>query len=318
MLAIFAMTGPIFALMGLGFCCVRLGFFRQAEMRILGRFVINLSLPALLIATISQRNPADIFRADYLFASTCGGLIAFLLVLFASLFWRRCDLRESAVRAMGVSVSNKAFMGLPIVAQVLGPVAPVALALTLVAEDIFVFPLALLLADLGGRQGRGLRSLMVEILHSLVRNPVILAISAGLALTCLDLPLPGPMLKALEMLGQAAAPTALFAIGGTLGGRMASLRHPGASWADLGWIAGVKLILHPLLVGLLAAQTTLDPQMQAAAILYASMPLFSIYPLFGMKYGMEVFCSALVVLATLCSFASISTAIWFVQVFVLP
>ena len=81
MYTIFAVTGPIFALMGLGFCCVRLGLFQRADMSVLGRFVINVALPALLVSTISQRAPAEIFRADYLLASAGGTLLAFLLVL---------------------------------------------------------------------------------------------------------------------------------------------------------------------------------------------------------------------------------------------
>lgn len=316
MCTIFAVTGPIFALMGLGFCCVRLGLFQRADMSVLGRFVIHVALPALLVSTISQRAPAEIFRADYLLASAGGTLLAFLLVLGLALGPRRLGLQQSAIRAMGVSVSNKAFLGLPIVAQVVGGAAPVALALSLVAEDILVLPLALLLTDLGGRQRRGLWALLLDIGRSLAGNPVILAICIGLALSLLHVQAPDPLLRLLDMLGRVAAPTALFAIGGTLGGSLATLRACG-SCGDIGLIAGVKLILHPFLVGLLALHLPLSPEMRAAAILYASMPMFSIYPLFGAKYGLEVFCSATVLLGTSASFITISTAIWCVQRFVL-
>lgn len=274
MCTIFAVTGPIFALMGLGFCCVRLGLFQRADMSVLGRFVIHVALPALLVSTISQRAPAEIFRADYLLASAGGTLLAFLLVL-----------------------------GL-------------ALALSLVAEDILVLPLALLLTDLGGRQRRGLWALLLDIGRSLAGNPVILAICIGLALSLLHVQAPDPVLRLLDMLGRVAAPTALFAIGGTLGGSLATLRACG-SFGDIGLIVGVKLILHPFLVGLLALHLPLSPEMRAAAILYASMPMFSIYPLFGAKYGLEVFCSATVLLGVSASFVTISTAIWCVQHFVL-
>ena len=110
--------------------------------------------------------------------------------------------------------------------------------------------------------------------------------------------------------------TCALPICGTLGDSLATLRTCG-SFGDIGLIAGVKLILHPFLVGLLALHLPLSPEMRAAAILYASMPMFNIYPLFGVKYGLEVFCSATVLLGTSASFITISTAIWCVQHFVL-
>ena len=70
--------------------------------------------------------------------------------------------------------------------------------------------------------------------------------------------------------------------------------------AVLGLIVGVKLVLHPLVVGLIVCSLPgLAPEMRAAAIVFASMPVFSIYPLLGVAYGMERFCSAAVVVATL-------------------
>ena len=81
---------------------------------------------------------------------------------------------------------------------------------------------------------------------------------------------------------------------------------------------GVTLTLHPLVVGLIVcALPGLAPEMRAAAIVFASMPVFSIYPLLGVAYGMERFCSAAVVAATLLSFVSISTEIWGVRAVVL-
>ena len=309
MLAILAITGPIFALIGMGFVCVRTGLFTRSDMRILGSFVINVALPALIVSALSQRSLTEILRLDYLLACAGGAILSFSLMLLWFFYARRRAFQESAVTAMGASISNSAFMGLPIVVQVVGPVASVALALNMVVENIIMLPLVLILADLAGHNAGGVLERLRDIGWSLLKNPIILAISSGVLLALLQQPLPLFLAKPVDMLAVAAAPVALFAIGGNLAGSRVQ-----GMLADVGQLVVAKLVLHPLLVGLIALNlSSLDPRMQAAAILFASMPMFSIYPLIGMKYGMEVLCSAAVVAATLVSFVSISVVIWLVQ-----
>ncbi|NLZ16274.1 MAG: AEC family transporter [Desulfobulbaceae bacterium] len=315
MLTILAITGPIFALIGLGFVCVRMGLFQRGDMRILGSFVINIALPALIVSALSRRTPAEILRGDYLLACAGGALLAFSLTLLWFFYVRGCSFQESAVTAMGSSLSNSAYMGMPIVVQVVGPVASVALALNMVVENILILPLALVLADMaGGQRQRSALTRLRDVASSLAKNPIILSIFLGLSLATLQVPLPKVLEKPVDMLALAAAPVALFSIGGNLAGSKL-----GGMVSDVSQLLSAKLLLHPLLVGLIALSIPgMDVQMQAAAILYSSMPMFSIYPLFCVKYSMEVFCSAAVVAATLASFITISVAIWLVQNLLLP
>ena len=48
MLSILSITGPIYLAVLIGYACTRLGLFAKADMRLFGKFVINLALPALL------------------------------------------------------------------------------------------------------------------------------------------------------------------------------------------------------------------------------------------------------------------------------
>ncbi len=313
-LAILAITGPIFAVIGLGFLSVYLGLFQRSDMRILGAFVINIALPALIVSALSRRTLTEILRADYLLACAGGALATFFLTQLWFLYGRGRSFQESTVTAMGSSLSNSAYIGLPIVIQVVGPVASVALALNMVVENILILPLALILADLAGQGQASVMERLQDVARSLLKNPIILSLICGLFLATLQRPLPGVLAKPVDMLAVAAAPVALFAIGGNLAGS-----RLGGMVGDVGQLLGIKLILHPLLVGLIALSIPeMAPEMQAAAILYASVPMFSIYPIFGMKYGMEVFCSAAVVAATMASFVTITVAIWLVHRVVLP
>jgi predicted permease len=76
---------------------------------------------------------------------------------------------------------------------------------------------------------------------------------------------------------------ALFCIGGTLAGL--SLKGMGS---DLGLLVAGKLLLHPLAVFVaMLAFPVADPQMKTAVLLNAAMPMMSMYPILGLRYGRE-------------------------------
>lgn len=148
-------------------------------------------------------------------------------------------------------------------------------------------PLALALADSDDRKQRPLQALF-STLKALVRNPMIRAIFAGLLTSALQWRLPLVLDQTVTMAAAAAPPTALFVIGGSLVGlKLAGIR------GDLALITCGKLLLHPLCV--LAFVLLLPPQqplLRSAAVLFAAMPMMSIYPVLAQRYGHERLCAA--------------------------
>ena len=55
MLDILAITGPIYLCIALGWLATRAGLFARADMRVLGRFVLYIALPALLFDAVGKR-----------------------------------------------------------------------------------------------------------------------------------------------------------------------------------------------------------------------------------------------------------------------
>ena len=108
------------------------------------------------------------------------------------------------------------------------------------------------------------------------------------------------------MLSTASAPVALFCIGGTLAGL-----HLKGLGADIGLIVVGKLLLHPLAVfAVTLALPGMSPQLKTIAIMNACMPMMSIYPILGQKYGKEGICAAALIAATALSFFTISGFLW--------
>ena len=75
---------------------------------------------------------------------------------------------------------------------------------------------------------------------------MIVSMLAGLAWALLHLPMPRPLADFLTILGGAATPGALFAIGASLAGRSAERLGPAL------WLSAAKLVLHPLAVAIAA------------------------------------------------------------------
>ncbi|MFC6670482.1 hypothetical protein [Marinobacterium aestuariivivens] len=68
--------------------------------------------------------------------------------------------------------------------------------------------------------------------------------------------------------------------------------------------------MHPLLVSLMILLIPgLEPQLKAAAVLMASMPMMSIYPIIGGNYGYRSICSSMLLATTLLSFVTISVTL---------
>ncbi|MFN3769275.1 MAG: AEC family transporter [Ectopseudomonas guguanensis] len=304
MLAVLSITAPIFILIGLGFLSARIGLVNREQARGMGVFVIHFALPALVFKALAERSLDEVLNWPYLAAYALASLSLFGFGLLLTLRWRRQSLSSSAILAMGMSVSNSGFIGYPIAVMVIGPTAGLAMALGMLVENLLMVPLALALAEAGQQQGRGL-TVLRETVRRLLRNPLIIAIVLGLAMSLSGLRLPLVPARVVEMLAAASAPVALFVIGATLYGMKI-----GGMAADLAQTAIGKLILHPLLVfAALSLVPDIDPLLMVAGLLFASAPMMSVFPILGQRFGLEERCAAALVGCTVLAFFSVSAVL---------
>ncbi len=156
----------------------------------LGRFVINFSLPALLFRAISQRSIGEVLNGPYLLAYTVGSLVVLLGGVFVARRLRGKSMAVAAIRGLGMAGANSGFVGYPIVLQLLGPPAGVALALTMMVENLLIIPLALAMADSASGSGLRWHQALAQSARGLLRNPMILSIVAGFVFALAGIELP--------------------------------------------------------------------------------------------------------------------------------
>ncbi|MBT9476066.1 AEC family transporter, partial [Polaromonas sp.] len=314
MLDILAITGPIYITIALGFATTRLGLFSKSDMRVLGKFVVNLALPALLFNALAQRSLGEILNGRYLLVYAAGSLLA----LGLGWLWARRgagqDGTTSAYYAMGTACSNSGFVGYPIALLTLGPVAGVMLGLNMMVENLLLIPLLLALAERGDGHGGAWHRALRQSLVNLLRTPMVLGLLAGLLVSLMGWQLPSPVARTVTLFSQASGALSLFVIGGALVGlQIQGLRRQVAQ------IVVGKLLLHPLavLAVLLLCEAAgllpLEPQLRMGVVLTAAMPMLGIYPILAQKHGQEGLAAAALLGATVASFMSISVLLWVFQ-----
>lgn len=314
MLAVLAITVPIYLVIAAGYASTRLGLFQRADMRVFGKYVIHIALPALLFNALSQRSVAEVLNPVFVGAYAAGALVA----MFAGILWARKvaghSVSASATVGMGMSCPNSGFIGFPLVAQMFGAqTAGISLALAMVVENFLLLPLALAIADAqpdgaqqGASRGERVRAALSQSMRGLLRNPMIHGIAAGFLFSVFGWQLPEPAARAVNLFAASCAAISLFVIGGSLVG----IRTQGIA-GDVTAIAIGKLLLHPLAV--LLAVWLLPPmqrELQLAVILMAAVPMLGIYPILAQKHGHDGMAAAAQLVTTVASFFTLTALLW--------
>jgi malonate transporter len=312
-LDVLAITGPIYLVAAIGFLCTRAGLFERSDMRVFGKYVVNLALPALLFNALSQRSVGEVLQPVFIAAYAIGSLAANL----AGVFWARRvagkSLSASAIVGMGMSSPNSGFIGFPLAAQLFGPVnAGIGLAMAMLVENLLTLPLSLALAesDLGSAEGESraqrLRRALFQSARGVLRNPMIWGIALGFLFSLAGWRLPEPAARTVNLFAVACASLSLFVIGGSLVG--VPMRGLGR---DVAVIAAGKLFLHPLCV--LAAVLLLPPmqrELQVMVVVMAAVPMLGIYPILAQKHGHDTMAAAAQLGATVASFLTLTVLVW--------
>lgn len=297
-------TAPIYLIIGLGFGAVRFGLFQKTDMRLMGRLLVLIILPVMVFRTIGRYDIAEILQWDYLAVYALASLLAWGLAHQWASRLRGHSGATTAFVGMGVACSNSVFVGYPILSPLVGPVADVALALCLLVENLLIIPLTLVMAD--RRAGTDARQAVRQVMGSLVRNPILVAIVLAVLCATLGWHLPPVLDRTAGLIASAAAPLALLMIGGVLvGQRLQGVR------TDLAAITMGKLVLHPVLVlGLMWLLPIEAPALALAAVAFAAMPIPAVYPALGQRHQLDGFCATALVSTTVVSFVSLNAWLW--------
>ncbi|NNK77289.1 MAG: AEC family transporter [Litoreibacter sp.] len=264
MLEIFLKTVPFFAIIALGYGAGRTRFFSEEATAYLTKFVFYFALSAMLFRFSANLSFSEILDWPFIRAYFSATLLIYLVATGVALLRRR-GIEEAAVEAQCAVIGNVGFLGLPMLTLLMGAqsVGPVMMVL---AVDLIVFGSLIVILITGSRDGRVSIKVLRTVGLGLLKNPMIVSISAGLIWSALQIPIPGPLNEFVAILGGAATPGALFAIGASLASKSAERLQVA------GWLSFCKLVLHPAAVAV-AALLIFPVDRYAASVMIAAAAL---------------------------------------------
>ncbi len=253
---------PIFAIILMGYALRAWGFPGTPFWGYVERSTYYIFFPALLLDTLGQ---AELVGQNAL--PMLGAILLSILALAGLLLAIRPVTRFSGPAFSSVfqgGLRMNSFVGLAGVSALLGGQG---LALAGVAL-MGMIPLLNLLcvSAVVGFSGSG-RPSPVQLLLEVARNPLILACVAGFGLNQLPFPLPEALLRIFDLLGRAALPLGLLAVGSGL--RVSSV----TSYAGAIAVSSLfKLLLYPSLTALWCALFGVSGPALTVAVLFSGLP----------------------------------------------
>jgi predicted permease len=308
LLEIFLQVLPFFAVIGVGYFAGKSGFFPENAAAVLTKFVFYFALSAMLFRFAATQRLGDVLDWNIVLAYLLGTMVIYLLVTMVA-FIRKRGVEEAAVEAQIGVIGNVGFLGIPMLAllmgqQALGPI------LMVLAVDLIVFGSLIVILITGARDGRVSPAILKTVSGGLIRNPMIVAIVSGFIWSGLGIPVPVPLESFLSLLGGAATPGALFAIGASLASKSTE------RMAVAAWLSSSKLVLHPVAVAV-AAYAFFDISAYDAGVIVAAaaLPVAGNVYIIAQHYGVAPQrASASILISTVISIVTVSLVIGWVSV----
>ena len=306
---IFLQTLPFFMIIALGYGSGITKFFSEEATAYLTKFVFYFALSAMLFRFSANLSLADILDWQFVMAYLSATTVVYLIAVRAARR-RFVPMTEAAVEGQCAVIGNVGFLGIPMLVLLLGEgaVGPVMMVL---AVDLIVFGSLIVILITGSRDGRMSPKVLWTVAVGLIKNPMIVSISLGLLVSANNVPIPGPVNDFLTLLGAAATPGALFAIGASLASKSAE------RVAIAGWLSFCKLVLHPTAVAI-AALFVFDVDSYAAGVMIAAaaLPVAGNVYILAQHYGVApTRVSAAILISTAASVVTVSLVTGWVTTF---
>ena len=302
----------IFGLIGIGYGTARAGLLGKEVGKGLADFVFTIAIPVLLFKTLASADfgVAAPWRIWSAYFAGAAGTWTLSHVTIRRMFKR--DARAGVVAGLSGSFANTVLIGIPLVQTAFGEAGLVSL-LIVVAVHLPVMMLVSLVLFEWALRVDGVESGAVDrgaiwrrFVNNMARNPLVIAILAGVVWRLAGLPLTGVPAILTEALSRAAGPVALFAAGMGLASYGIARNVPQALV-----ITVFKLVVMPAIVLATGWTVGLAPLAIAAATLAAACPTGVNPFLIAGRFGTgEAIASNVIAIST--AAGALSVGIWLI------
>jgi malonate transporter and related proteins len=309
-LQIFLVTIPFFALIAAGYAAARGGALPLAAIPGLNTFVLYFALPCMLFRLGAGTPIGQLLDGSVALVWSLSALIVVGATVALSRN-PRIGWNDAAFGALVAAFPNTGFMGVPLLAAILGATAASPTIISIAIDMLLTSSLCIALSRLDGADEHGAAKAVRQALRGILQNPMPWAILLGGLASATRLALPGPVARTIAMLAEAASPVALFTIGAVLARSALLAREHRASAVvaqamgitsaatpaqaplrDVLPVVAIKLLVHPLLVfglgrGAIALGLPLGNPALVAIVLVAALPSASNVSMLAERFGAD-------------------------------
>ena len=274
-----SITAPLFLLVGLGYLLARFGGWQGVVSDALAKFVFTVAIPALLFQLTSDF--AKLPNVDaWLLLAYFGGTFVVYAIGFGigrTVFSQHGV--SASVFGMGGVFANTVLLGIPLTRVTLGERAIPAISLVIVFHSLVLWTLVSVSVEWVRHRTPSLLGL-ARTARGVALNPIVASILIGTGFGFTGLKLPEMLDRTISLLGDAAAPLSLIALG-------MSLQEFGVreGWRESLAMTTLKLAALPLVVYGLARALSLPPVETQAITVLAALPVGANVYLMAKAFG---------------------------------
>jgi malonate transporter and related proteins len=316
MLAIVMLVAPVFGLIAIGWGAGRVRYVSEAAGPLLSEFAYKTLIPALLFRAMATMSPPA--QSPWLLAGAYGTGVALVWITatLATLLLLRRPAADAPAIAFATTFGNGLMLGIPLILSAFGSDAATPVAILVTCDSIMLWLLGTLHMELTLRgAGSGSLGSIARTVLDLARNPIIAAVILGTLWRWSGFALPGTADKLIALLGEAAIPVSLTALGMTLARYEIKGQTP-----TLLLITTLKLVVFPavaLWLGLFAFDLT--PVWAGTLAVFSSMPVGANAFVFAARYERAVgSVSAVVAFSTVIAVLTVTAMLAILQGLGLP
>jgi malonate transporter len=303
--AIINVVLPVFAIIVSGWFCGRVGLLGDGASQALNGFTYYAALPALFFGAMATAPLQQTFNlpfiADYMGATVALAVLTFLAA--SRLFPGRKDQRRGeqiGLQNMAANFSNTGYMGIPLLITAFGEAGKLPAVISTVLNGAIVMPFYIAVIEYTRSDAAHRAQVFADAALGVLKSPLVISAVLGILWSGFGAPVPVFLAQFCEILGSAAPPAALFAMGLFMVGKSFK-----GDRAEIALLTGFKLVLHPLLALGMLALIPLQNTWADSLLVLCALPTGSLVFVLSSLYGVYTQRSTGVIIAS--TFGSVVT-----------
>lgn len=264
---VFLIIAPLFLIIFASALLQRFAKIGEDWSHVLNEYALKVGLPVLIFSALSKTPLSFAEQAPLIIVNSLFSIAVFAVALLVGLLAR---FSKNTMRTFLICLmfGNIAYLGIPVLTRVYGADILPVISVIVAVYFVWIFTIGTGYLEAGQRHGRD--GVVKQTFARLVKNPLLIAVTAGAVWAGLSLPVPPVIAQALDMVSASVTPTVLIVIGLFIGkSKLGTLRE----WIPVALFSFTTLMILPAGIygGLMLFG--IPPYHYSTSIIEAAMPL---------------------------------------------